>query len=329
MNASPIDFRPTCNLENLRRRSDLLSKTREFFRRRGFLEVQTPVISQFCVVDRHLEPFVIHDQPGVKRMADAGCLRYLQTSPEAAMKRLLAAGSPSIYQLGPVFRQGEYGKLHNPEFTMLEWYQVGERYEEGIQFADQLLQELLGTQPAEVLSYQEAFRRGIGIDPLDASLEDLARWSIDQKLVGSLDWSSDRDDWLDLILSHSIQPTLGFGRPSFLMDFPASQSALARLKSDDERVCERFELFVDGIEIANGYHELLDAQVLLERSRTINEGRIRDGKVMLPVEGPLLDAMRHGLPKSVGCALGFDRLVMLACNACTIQEVIPFPWDQA
>lgn len=328
MTGPDFDFRPTCSMDNLAKRSELLHQTREFFRKHGFLEVQTPIVSRYCVVDQHLDPLVVLDSVD----AEAGAMmrrRYLQTSPEASMKRLLAAGSPSIYQLGPVFRSGEAGRLHNPEFTMLEWYQLGVGYEEGMRFADELLRELLSTPAARTLSYQQAFLESTNLDPLTATIEQLAEWATEHQLVHSMEWSEHRDDWLDLIASQVVQPQLGREEPILLIDFPSSQAALAKTSLRDDRVCERFELFLNGIELANGYHELQDPTVFLQRSEQANADRSRRGKQKLPEHRPLFNAMSHGLPDCVGCALGFDRVVMLACGARSIDEVIPFPWDRA
>ncbi len=315
-------FMPTAPLDNLVKRSQVLRKARAFFDSRDFVEVQTPVLSRHCVIDRHLDPFTVRDESNHE-------VRFFQTSPEQGMKRLLAAGMKNIYQLGPVFREGEFGRLHNPEFTMLEWYRIGDGLAEGIELLDEFVRAMLDTPPAETITYQSAFLRAAGIDPLSTDIRELAGWCVDRKLVASSDWSDDRDDWLDLIFSEQVQPTLGTVRPEVITHFPASQAALARVSNEDDRTCERFELFVQGIELANGYHELLDANVLRERNRQANSYRAAAGKRILPEANLLLDAMESGLPACTGCALGFDRLVLIAAGAQSLDQVICFPWDRA
>lgn len=344
-------YTSSASIENLKRRADLLREARRFFDERGFVEVQTPVLSRDTVIDRHLEPWVV-ERSELKQWGFAEPRAYLQTSPEFAMKRLLASGMDKIYQIGPVFRGGERGPLHNPEFTMLEWYHVGESYSGGMQFLIDLVNALLPACPVERRSveispversqqgnasesrsmsrtYQEVCWQQLGIDILQADLEQLAQLACQRKLVGSLDWSDDWDDWCNLLFTELVQPTLGKDSLTVICDFPASQSALARISERDERVAERFEIFYRGVELANGYHELLDPAELRRRNRAINQQRLRDGKISLPEESRLLEAMQRGMPSSVGCALGFDRLVMLACRATTLDEVLPFPIERA
>ena len=320
------DFHPTASWPNLRLRAGLLRQLREFFHERGFLEVETPILSADTVVDRHLDPFSLSvPSPGGKPTTF-----WLQTSPEFAMKRLLAAGAEAIYQVSRVFRQEEQGTLHNPEFTLVEWYRTEDNFRAGMQLASDLCETLLGRGPAELLSYAEAFRRYAGFDPHATSLEALiaAARQCDSPPPESMA-KDDRDGWLDWLLTERVQSHLGVERPVLLYDFPASQAALAQIRPGDPPLAERFELYVSGWELANGYHELLDAAELRRRNAQSNELRRRDGKMPLPEESRLLAAMEHGLPPTVGCALGFDRLVMLAAGAGSISEVIAFPWDRA
>jgi elongation factor P--(R)-beta-lysine ligase len=257
---------------------------------------------------------------------------WLQTSPEFAMKRLLAAGAAAIYQVTRAFRQDEIGPLHNPEFTMVEWYRVGDGLEEGMQLLGDLAQETLARGPAERLTYAQAFDRYAGIDPHRATGPELIAAV---RAAGAVAPESlppdDRDGWLDLLLVHAVQPRLGVDRPCILCDFPASQAALAQVRHDDGQppVAERFELYVAGIELANGYHELLEADVLRQRNSEVNALRYTDGKPALPEDSRLLEAMDAGLPPCVGVALGFDRLVMLAAGARSLAEVMAFPFDRA
>lgn len=327
-------FRPAAGWESLRRRVELLRQVRRFFDERGFLEVETPILAAGTVVDRHLEPFFVGSFPSVSAEntanKDSSGLMWLQTSPEAHMKRLLAAGAGPIYQIARVFRREERGPLHNPEFTLLEWYQPGANLEAGMTLTSDLCDALLHRGPAERLSYREAFLRHAGVDPHLATNEDLIAAAAQHGLPPPPGLKpADRDGWLDLLLVELVQPHLGVNRPTLLYDYPASQAALARVRPDNPPVAERFELYVAGMELANGYNELLDAEELRERVRRTNALRIADGKLPLPENRLLLSAMEHGLPSAVGVALGFDRLVMLALDAARIDEVIAFPFERA
>jgi elongation factor P--(R)-beta-lysine ligase len=329
-------FRPTASWENLRLRAALLRRLREFFYEHGFLEVETPILSADTVVDRHLDPF------SIARGADAGQASgtnpetprrtfWLQTSPEFGMKRLLAAGGQAIYQVSRVFRQGEQGALHNPEFTLVEWYRVGDGPAEGMQFTSDLCEALLARGPAERITYRDAFLRHAGLDPHLADAETLIAAARACGTPPETLAAEDRDGWLDWLLVERVQPHLGVERPAILCDYPASQAALAKIRHDpgEPPVAERFELYVAGIELANGYHELLDAAELRRRNARANAQRLSDGKPPLPEESRLLAAMGAGLPPAVGVALGFDRLVMLAAGARSVAEVIAFPFDRA
>jgi lysyl-tRNA synthetase class 2 len=320
----PDDFRPTADWDRLRLRARLLQRVREFFDGRGFLEVETPILSADTVVDRHLDPFAVEDVLGPGRR------RWLQTSPEFAMKRLLAAGGEAIYQVSKVFRRDELGPLHNPEFTMVEWYRRGDGMAEAIELLGELAETLLGRGKAVPVSYAEAFGRHAGLDPHTAPPAALAEAvrrlgaAIPQSLA-----ADDRDGWLDLLMAECVGPRLGQERPEIVYDYPASQAALARVRQGDPPLAERFELFSGGIELANGYHELLDPAELRARNARNNALRAADGKPPLPEESRLLAAMDHGLPAAAGVALGFDRVAMLAAGARRLDEVIAFPFDRA
>lgn len=322
------DFRPAAKIEVLRLRAELLRRTRGFFDSRGFLEVETPYLSADVVVDRHLDPLatVLPDDP---RHPELGRRLYLQTSPEFHMKRLLAAGSGPIYQIARAFRAGERGPRHNPEFTLVEWYRPGDCLETGMTLLDELSQALLGSKQAVRLSYREAFQRYVGVDPHMASIEELDR-QVAAAGAGALRFATgDRDGRLDYLLITAVEPHLGREQPTILYDYPATQAALARVRPGPPPIAERFELYVHGMELANGYHELTDADELARRFRLNNQWRRADGKRELPVDSRLLAAMRAGLPGSAGVALGFDRLVMLAAGAKSIDEVLAFPIERA
>jgi lysyl-tRNA synthetase class 2 len=323
-----MDYLPTASLDNLQLRATLLGKVRAFFAARGFWEVETPILSADVTVDRHLDPMstILAKDP---RKPDVGRTLWLQTSPEFGMKRLLASGATAIYQITRAFRNSEVGPLHNPEFTILEWYRVGDDMAAGMSLLSEFAGAILGTASAESVSYAEAFERYLEINPHTANCAAL----VDRATAGGLHvpkgLGTDRDGMLNLLLTECIESHLGKRAPTILYDYPASQAALARIREDKRPVAERFELYYHGVELANGYHELLDPDELRQRCAVANRARLDDGKPALPVESRLLDAMQAGLPPATGVALGFDRLVMLAAGAKSISEVIAFPIDRA
>ena len=313
------DWRPTAPIAALRRRAEILSSIRAFFAARGVLEVETPLLSAATVTDVHLHSLAA-------TTADGG-RRYLQTSPEFHMKRLLAAGSGPIFQLGRAVRDGESGRRHNLEFTMLEWYRPGFGHQRLMNEIDELLGEILGTPHAERLTYRGAFLRHAGVDPFAAPIEELRSAVLRSGVADpGLD---DRDGLLSLLVGAVVEPRLGRGRPSFLYDYPASQAALARIRPGDPPVAERFEVYVDGVELANGFHELTDAAEQRARFEADLADRRRSGLEEPPVDERLLAALAAGLPDCAGVALGVDRLVMIALGAADIAEVIAFPADRA
>lgn len=324
----PELFRPSASIEALALRSSLLKRVRGFFERRGFLEVETPILSADIVVDRHLDPLTatLYDDP---RFPERGRTMYLQTSPEFGMKRLLAAGMTAIYQITRAFRAGEIGPLHNPEFTMVEWYRVGDDYAAGRQLLADLFERIFQCGAAVEMTYGAAFQKYVGIEPHTARVEDLRAAAKRHGVAAPESLGEDRDAWLDLLLTELVQPKLGRPQGKILYDFPASQAALAKVRAGDVPVAERFELYFDGIELANGYHELTDPAALRERNRVENAARVRDGKQALPEGSRLLDAMEAGMPAGCGVALGFDRAVMLAAGGRCIQEVMGFPGERA
>lgn len=323
------DFLPTADWDTLRLRARLARAVRDFFDARGFLEVDTPLLSADVVVDRHLDPFDTWTLSNCGA-SSPGRQMWLQTSPEFAMKRLLAAGGTAIYQITHAFRQAEQGSRHNPEFTLVEWYRTGDDMVAGMGLLADLAGALLNRGPAEIVSYRDAFLARLGVDPHRAAIDELAAAARRHGLrpPDTFD-KADRDTWLDWLLVERIEPELGRGRPTIVCDYPASQAALARLRGSDPPLAERFELYVDGIELANGYHELVDADALRRRNRENNRLRAADGKPPLPEESRLLAAMDHGLPDCAGAALGFDRVVMLAAGKQTIAEVLTFPFERA
>ncbi len=322
-------WRPTASIDNLKRRHEITQAVRAFFLEAGFWEVETPLLSRDTVVDTHLDPVPVSLSwdPVKPSQGDA---YYLQTSPEFAMKRLVAAGAEAIFQITKAFRLAEAGTQHNVEFTLIEWYRTGDDLAAGMQLLSDLAAAVLKRGPAETIGYAQLFESHLGVDPLSATPQQLREVAHKHDVsVPESFAEDDLDALLELLLSELIQPKLGFNRPVILYHYPASQAALARLSEADPRVACRFELFVDGMELANGYDELLDAEILVQRNQANNAAREALGKPPLPGDSQLIDAMRAGLPACSGCALGLDRLVMAAIGAKSIEEVIPFPTRQA
>lgn len=315
----------------MRLRADLLARIRAFFAQRDVLEVETPALSAAAIPDPHLISFAVHyTGPGPCH----GQTLYLHTSPEFPMKRLLAAGSGCIYQIARVFRDGEAGRRHNPEFTLLEWYRIGFDHHRLMSEVAELVAELLaGRLPVaepERLSYREIFQRHLGLDPHRATVVELAAVAKVQNVSIPPGMPvDDPDPWLDLLLTHCIEPELGRGRLTFVYDYPVSQAALARVRPDDPPVGERFELYLHGVELANGFHELGDAGEQRRRFAAENGARRAAGWPEMPVDEALLAALDAGLPECAGVALGFDRLVMLAAGKTTLAEALAFSFERA
>jgi lysyl-tRNA synthetase class 2 len=306
----------------------MLGRAREFFAQRAVLEVETPILSAAAVSDPQLQS--LHTQ--VTGMAGP---RYLQTSPEFAMKRLLAAGSGDIYQVCKVFRDEEQGRWHNPEFTMIEWYRLGfddaMLMDEVEALLKAMLEGLRNLPPAERLSYSAALQRHAGVDAFTAGDDDLSAAAVRHGI--HCDSTLDRDGKLDLLMGLVVGPRLGVERPCFICDYPVSQAALARLKPSSftaapsgagQAVAARFELYVDGIELANGFHEL--ANEAQQRARFEADLKIRAarGRVQPPLDEHLLAALQHGLPDCAGVALGLDRLVAVALGAARLSDAMSF-----
>jgi lysyl-tRNA synthetase class 2 len=255
---------------------------------------------------------------------------WLQTSPEFGMKRLVASGATAIYQIGKAFRQSETGEMHNPEFTMLEWYRVGDNLESGMALLGELVEEMLGQPKTKRVTYRQVFSQHVGVDPFSCAVSDLKSIALQHGIEIEMPCeASARDDWLNLILSRLIEPKLGFEGGVIIYDWPASQAALAVIREEEVPVAERFEMYVHGVELANGYHELLDPDELARRNSVVNQERVKDGQPLLPEDSRLLHAMRSGLPACAGVAMGVDRLVMLALGLKKIKDVIAFPIGRA
>lgn len=335
MPSSLPDWRPTASTQSLRARARLLALLRQFFDAKDFIEVETPLLSRDVVVDRHLDPFFVTLYPDPTAPVE-GETFFTQTSPEFAMKRLLASGElPAIYQICKAFRAAEKGALHNPEFTMLEWYRVGDDYGRGMNLLADLAAHTWSHWAGKAtsvarISYGDLFQSATGLNPHTAQTEDLIAWAQKQSPAPPALDLHDRDSWLDWISSQFAERAIDVATPTIVYDFPASKAALAQVSDQNGvPVARRFELYCGGLELANGYHELLDAEVLVNRARIANEERQRDGKRALPESSRLVEAMRFGLPPCSGTALGVDRLLMALLGAKNISEVVAFPIDRA
>ena len=320
-------WRPTASLAMIRRRAKLLQDIRDYFSQVGVLEVETPVCSHFATTDPAIQSFsTCYTGPEAAR----GLPLYLQTSPEFPMKRLLCAGSGPIYQICKVFRDGELGRRHNPEFTLLEWYRPGYDHHALMDEVAGLINQLSESPLAvEKLSYREAFERQLRLNPHQADIGQLRECAIEQNVPGAGELVMEhRDAWLDLLLSHLIEPCLGESGMTFLYDYPASQAALARV-SGDPPVAQRFELYLQGVEIANGFHELDDPVEQKARFVEDNRRRDRDKSPLMPMDEWLLDALGEGLPACAGVAMGIDRLLMALTGCEDIREVVCFDFRRA
>ena len=324
---SETPWQPAAGLDVLRLRAQLLTRLRAFFAEHEILEVETPLLSHAGLPSPQLESFAVHpvSRPGA-------LTGYLHTSPEFPMKRLLAAGAGPIYQVCRVFRADERGRRHNPEFSLLEWYRPGFDADALMAELEALLQALFAglrpLPPLRRLSYREAFLQYAGVDGLDTAVVPLRAALDDHDVPLPADMpADDPDPWRDLLLTQVIEPRLP---PAvFVYDYPASQAALARIRPGTPPVAERFELYLDGVEIANGFHELTDAAEQRRRFEAENAARIAQGLSPLRLDTALLAALEHGLPDCAGVAVGLDRVLMHAAGVDDIDAVLAFPWERA
>lgn len=317
-------WRPSADLSSLRLRARTLAAVRQFFAEREVLEVETPLLCRTTGTDPQLDFFA----------SQFGCephqqTLYLQTSPEFAMKRLLAAGSGSIYQICKAFRNGESGRNHNPEFTILEWYRVGFDLDRLMDEVRQLLIEVLGPLPVQKIRYRQLFIQVTGLDPLLFSRADYRRYADDNGFPEADSLCADDPVlWLDFLFSHCVQPAMAPKRIFLVYDYPSVQSSLARVHPQDPRVAERFEVFIDGMELGNGFFELSDAA---EQELRFDREIAHRQQHRLPsvVKDQLfLDALKAGLPDCSGVAIGLDRLLMLASASQSIEQVLAFPFSR-
>lgn len=329
---SKPSYAPTMTLAMAQQRAQLMSVIRQFFATRQVLEVQTPLLSQAGNTDTFLQSVAAQ-----VTYQDKPCTYYLHTSPEFAMKRLLASWQVPMYQICPVFRDNEIGARHNIEFTMLEWYQPNYNLDDLASELGDLLEMLYG-HPIVLSHYRyvDAFMDFVGIHPLTASLEALQAVAEDKGLTGfdfnnveSGNTNSEQDirqSWLDLLFSHAVEPNLGHDLPTLIIEYPPATAALAKTAVDKEgnKVAKRFELYIKGIEIANAYDELADGQALKKRFEHDNQLRKRHNLPQMPMDEHLIAASDDLIPCS-GIAVGLDRLLMVLTDATSLEEVIPFP----
>lgn len=313
-------WQPTSTLSMLTLRAKLLANIRQFFAEREVLEVETPLLCHTTVTDPHLHSFQTHYY-----CAHTKQTLYLQTSPEYAMKRLLAAGSGPIYQISKAFRnQGESGRYHNPEFSLLEWYRPGYNHHQLMDEVEALLKKLLVCGSAQRLSYAEIFQRYLNIDPHQLSFEELKQTTDSLGFtVENLELNNSAD-YLNFLMAHVIEPQLP-KHLIFIYDYPAKLAALAKIGSGTPALAERFEVYFQCIELANGFHELCDAKEQQTRFQNDRHARLLYNYPQVPIDEYLLAALAHGLPDCSGVALGIDRLLMLMTKANTIEDVIGFP----
>lgn len=305
-------------IDILQLRGSLLEKVREFFKERGVLEVETPILVHAPALEGHIEPFVInYTDLGVAPL-------YLISSPEYAMKRLLAMGAGSIYQITKVFRNEEEGRLHNPEFSMIEWYRLGVDMDGLMKEVEEFISSVLGFNRVNRISYAEAFERYAGINPHTDSIERIREVILGNRLYPPESLGECRDGWLSFILAYLVEPNLGIDTPTIVYDYPVSQAALSKVRGGKIPLAERFELYLNGIELCNGYHELTDYDEHIKRFGSVNEKREIAGKGRLPADSLFLEAVKTGLPECSGVSFGFDRMVMIAAGVDSLDKVIPF-----
>jgi lysyl-tRNA synthetase class 2 len=309
-------------IDLLRDRAAMLARARAFFADRHILEVDCPILSKRACVDAHIDLI-----PATYAQRDV-C--YMHSSPEYGMKRLIAQGMGDIYQLSHVFRDGESGRKHNPEFMMAEWYRIGIPFEALIEETLDFIRVFLGDLPHTVISYREALKQYAGIDYVTATREDLIHYMHEKNIAPSSLEEEDHDSLLNYILGIVVEPQLGNGELCALAYYPSTQAALAQTRQKgDEKVAERFEVYFQGMELCNGYHELADAVEQRRRFEDSNQMRLSLGKAALPIDDYFLEALSNGFPDCCGVAVGVDRLMMLRHKQNEIGNVIPFRWDLA
>lgn len=314
-------WRPNASVDALRQRAKLLHNIRQFFFKRQVMEVETPQLAQHTVTDPHINSFSVNTPDG---------LRYLQTSPEYHMKRLLAAGSGPIYQIAKAYRLEEQGPAHNAEFSLLEWYRPGMNHHQLMQEVELLLRELTQLPAASHISYQSLFQQYLNINPHQCQRSTLIDCLNQQKIKPHSTANMHKDDLLQWLMSEIIEPKLQTKPLLFVYDYPASQAALAKLSTDQPHIAHRFEMYLYGVELANGFDELCDAQTQLARFKSdIKQSKPHPMKCQAGIDPYLIQALQHGLPPCSGVALGIDRLVQYLIQSKCLADTLSFAWDRA
>ncbi len=320
-NASALSCR-----ELIQRRATMYAKIRQFFAERDVLEVETPIFSQSGNTDPSIASVMADFSNAFPHELNKNAqLRYAHTSPEFAMKRLLANDSGAIYQICKVFRKEECGRLHNPEFSMLEWYRPAMKYHALMDEISVLLSVLAISESTERLSYAELFQRELQLDVLNASVDELKNCAV-KNGINAVGFDDDYDVWTAILLANLIESKLGVQKPTFIYDYPASQAALAK-RRDKDKVAERFELYINGMEIANGYQELTDEKIYLERFLQDNEKRKLSCLPEITIDNRLINDLSSGFPDSSGVAVGLDRLLMSMTGVSQIEDVLSFHFN--
>ena len=313
------EWEPSAGVDELRARAAMLAEVRAFLSSRSVLEVDTPSLGQFAITDPNIELFEVATPDGT---------RFLQSSPEYAMKRLLASGSGDIFQLGKVFRSGEHGGRHNPEFVMLEWYRIDWTHYQLMREVAELIAETLRLSTWQIWSLDALLDHFCQVNLHDATKLELkvAAENAGIDVVGDLD----KLDCLDLLMTHVVEPGIASWGLVFIVDFLEQQAALSRIiERGGNSVAARFEAYAHGVELANGYWEELNPDILMRRFEADNDLRASRGQLVRKIDERLISASRAGVPDCAGVAVGFDRLLMLAQGRSELSQVMPFSWSLA
>ena len=320
-NNSPKTYMPSASIKNLKLRAQFIQRVRSFFSDENILEVDTPILSPYGTTDINIDSFTTTYFDKKKY--------YLCTSPEFHMKRLLCDGIGSIYQISKAFRNEDVSKVHNPEFTMLEWYQVGIDHFELMRVIERFLKFVMGIPKCDIISYDECFQKYLQFSPLDLTVNEIRQQCLKRlELSEELEQENNKDVLLQLIFSLLIEPNLGEKYPIFVHSFPATQASLAKINEFDSRISDRFELYYKGLELANGFHELSDHVEQNNRFNNDNFKRVHQNKEVVPIDVNLIESLKFGLPKCSGVAIGIDRLLMLELKENNINKVISFSFDK-
>jgi lysyl-tRNA synthetase class 2 len=311
-------------------RGNVINAIRDFFKNKNVVEVETPSLSMGTVTDPYLDAFSTQYNYLDNSDIDQSQQLYLQTSPEFHMKRLLASGYGCIFQICKAFRHEDSGRYHNPEFTLLEWYRIGFDQHDLMAEVDELLSTVVKTPESEKISYQNLFIKFVSVDPLTATFNQL--YEVIELRGKAADWLYESDDCdllLQFIFSEIIEKNIGLSRPCFVYNFPIAQASLAKECDEDNRVAQRFECYFKGVELANGFNELTDADIQITRFEQDNSKRQQLGLATKNIDDNFIKALQSGLPQCAGVALGIDRLMMIALEKSAIEDVISFPIERA